>query len=487
MTQTTVTIELTPSEEFHGLKARPFSLTPDLRFTFQSHSHAQAMEQIGQALKRREGLVVVTGEVGTGKTMLCRALLDTFETRTFLSVILDPLLTVEDLLHQVLTDFGLISARDRSLPPAPLTEIARHDLVATLQKFLASLVPLNAHAVIMIDEAQHLTGPVLEQVRLLSNFETDSAKLLQIVLVGQPNLDILLQRPDMRQLNQRVARRCELEPLSSAEVSEYIDRRLLVASEDPSASTGERNLDLSSATPMVHVAPAAAALVATISGGIPRLVNTLCDRALEAAYEARSHVVDRKAVLIAADRLRLPVPAQRWSRGRRLTAALVLLVAALAAWWWSERRTSPPATPPPAVAPAPPPVAEAPAVSTPPPSVETPAAVPAPSPTPSTPAPQGPTPSVQAPAPASASVASTATAPTAVRYEITAASFRTEERAMGVAGSLENAGLPVEARLDATGQWYRVVVGPFASMEEARAAQERLVDRGFSGTRIYSP
>ena len=322
------TTTLSPSEEFHGLHSRPFSLTPDLRFTFNSKSHSQALEHISHALKRREGLVVVTGEVGTGKTMLCRALLETFETRTFLSVILDPLLTVEDLLHQVLTDFGLMSARDRSLPPAALTEVARHDLVSTLQKFLASLIPLNAHAVIMIDEAQHLTGPVLEQVRLLSNFETDSAKLLQIVLVGQPNLDILLQRPDMQQLNQRVARRCTLEPLSPDEVGEYIQRRLLVASETPGADTSPRTIDLSNTTSMVHFAPAAAALVATISRGIPRLVNTLSDRALDAAYETQSHVVDRKAVLTAAERLRLPIPAASLGgRTPRLAAVAALVVA----------------------------------------------------------------------------------------------------------------------------------------------------------------
>ena len=335
--------DLTPSEEFHGLRARPFSLTPDLRFTYHSRSHTHALEQIAQALRRREGLVVVTGEVGTGKTMLCRALLETFETRTFLSVILDPLLTVEDLLHQVLTDFGLMSARDRSAPPVPLTEVSRHDLVSTLQKFLSSLIPLNAHAVIMIDEAQHLTGPVLEQVRLLSNFETDSAKLLQIVLVGQPHLDILLRRPDMQQLNQRVARRFELEPLTAEEVGDYVERRLLVAGEEvPDPKKADAlDLDLSHSNASVRFSPSALQLVADLSRGIPRRVNTVCDRALEAAFDAREHVVDRQAVLLAATRLRLPVPAgQRFARLPRVAAVVVLsAIVAVAGWWWTRAFT----------------------------------------------------------------------------------------------------------------------------------------------------
>jgi general secretion pathway protein A len=472
-----VTIELTPCEEFHGLRARPFSLTPDLRFTFHSKSHTHALEEIGQALKRREGLVVVVGEVGTGKTMLCRALLDTFETRTFISVILDPLLTVEDLLHQVLTDFGLMSARDPSQPRPALTDVARHDMVAALQRFLASLIPLNAHAVIMIDEAQHLTGPVLEQVRLLSNFETDAAKLLQIVLVGQPNLDIVLQRPDMRQLNQRVARRFALQPLSEAEVSDYIERRLLVASENP--ADGRRDLDLSNSEPMVRFAPAAAKLVAGISKGIPRLVNTLCDRALDVAFERQSHVVDRQAVLEAADRLRLPVPPRRGRAGRQFAAAaaLVALVGG-GVWWWMQRPPAPAATapitalPPPAAAPVEPaPVEPAPSVTATPATAGTPTPPPA---------------EASAPAATAPPAATPAEPPASARFEITAASFRTEERASAVTASLARTGLPAATRIDATGEWYRVVVGPFESREDALDAQQQLDGQGFRGTRIYS-
>lgn len=474
--------DLAACEEFHGLRARPFSLTPDLRFTYHSRSHTRAVEQISQALKRREGLVVVTGEVGTGKTMLCRALLETFQARTFLSVILDPLLTVEDLLYQVLTDFGLVSMTDRPGTRPPVSEVGRHDLVATLHKFLASLIPLDAHAVIMIDEAQHLTGPVLEQVRLLSNFETDTAKLLQIVLVGQPNLDIVLERPDMRQLNQRVARRFELEPLTATEVSDYVERRLLVARQAPPDGRGATVAEpavLDDGQTMVQFTPTAMSMVAGVSRGIPRLVNTLCDRALEASFERREHTVDRKAVRLAAARLRLPVPrsavVSRWLRVA--AAAVVVAAVALGAlWWMAARAPAAPATTPAAAPPATP--------------QATPPVRPAASMEPSAPPPVLP-PASSAPSSAASFALSSGppaeVAPGGARYEITAASFRTEERATAAAAALARSGLPVSARIDSTSQWYRVIVGPFASADEARAAQETLEGQGFPGSRVSGP
>jgi len=299
-------IDPSPAEKFFGLAARPFSLTPDLRFAYHSRSHTHALEQVTSALRRREGLIVVTGAIGTGKTMLCRSMLEGFESRTFLSVILDPGLEVEDLLRQVLTDFGIIGSVDAS-DPGPMSEVTRHQFVSTLQQFLASLIPLQAHAVIMIDEAQRLNPRVLEEIRLLSNFETDEAKLLQIVLVGQPDLDEMLQHPKMRQLNQRVARRCELHPLSESEVGDYIERRLTVAG-SPAVLPGGVEGGPPETTTVVRFSPAAVKAVAGISGGIPRLVNTLCDRALEAAYERQVRIVDPDSVIAAAERLRLEIP-----------------------------------------------------------------------------------------------------------------------------------------------------------------------------------
>ncbi len=453
-------------EEFYGLRARPFSLTPDLRFTYGSRSHTHALEHISQALKRREGLVVVTGEVGTGKTMLCRALLETFEARTFLSVILDPLLSVEDLLSQVLADFGLLNSAPQSEAGGSTAEVGRHDLVTTLHKFLSSLIPLNAHAVIMIDEAQHLAGPVLEQVRLLSNFETDEAKLLQIVLVGQPSLDALLQRPDMQQLNQRIARRVELEPLTPVEVRDYVERRLRVAATPLPNAPGEKTAAVDmpvdgGASP--QFSDAALSLVAAISGGIPRVVNTLCDRALEAGFEKREHAIEPDAVRWAAEQLRLTVPSAL-TLSRKLSVAAALAVAVLmGAWWWSQRgpaaasaEAAPIASPTSVVPPTPTPsAADAPLALTPPPI--------APAMTPPDPS---------------------ATTPPGARYEVTAASFKTEGRAVSAAASLAGTGLPVASRIDSTGEWYRVVVGPFATQDQARGAQETLEQQGFPGSRI---
>src|SRR5438034_6303191 len=338
---------LTAWEQFHGLSAPPFSLTPDLRFVYHSRSHSRALEQVTSALRRREGLIVITGEIGAGKTMLCRTLTEKLdEARTFLSVILDPGLSVSALLHRVLADFGLVSPGD---PRArePLTDVTRHQLVTTLQQFLASLIPLNAHAVIMIDEAQHLSPSVLEEIRLLSNFETDQAKLLQIVLVGQPNLDDVLRQPDMRQLNQRIARRYELQPLSDTEVADYIDRRLFVAAgaastadepdAGPTAGPGE--------APLVQFTPPAVDVVTAISKGIPRIVNTLCDRSLEVAFERDTHTIDPGIVREAARRLKLPIPpfvARSAVTRAGAAAASLLLAAALGFYWWSLRPAASP-------------------------------------------------------------------------------------------------------------------------------------------------
>jgi general secretion pathway protein A len=467
--------DLTACESFYGLLARPFSLTPDLRFVFHSRSHTRALEQVTEALKRREGLVVITGDIGTGKTMLCRTLLETFEARTFLSVILDPGLTVSDLLKQVLTDFGIMDDVDRSGLEAG-AEITRHQLVTTLQRFLSTLIPLDAHAVIMIDEAQHLDPAVLEEIRLLSNFETDKSKLLQIVLVGQPDLDALLKRPEMGQLNQRVARRVELHALSTTEVQDYIERRLFVAAEAASGKPGEPQADepqIVASLERVRFSPAAVQMVATIAAGIPRIVNTLCDRVLELGYERKTRVLDDRLVLAAAERLKLPVPAMvkvRSGAALRIAAAVALFaVAGVGVWWWLGRPStaSAPAaivkhvdTPAPPVAPRIPAPAPAPPVA-PPPAAENP----------STSAAKLPPPGATAP-------------PKGTHYDISVAAFKTAQRASDVAAGITEKGLHVMMRTDSTGTWHQIVVGPYNSQEEAEAAQRILSREGFTGTRI---
>jgi general secretion pathway protein A len=485
-------IDPSPAEKFFGLAARPFSLTPDLRFAYHSRSHTHALEQVTSALRRREGLIVVTGAIGTGKTMLCRSMLEGFESRTFLSVILDPGLEVEDLLRQVLTDFGIIGSVDAS-DPGPMSEVTRHQFVSTLQQFLASLIPLQAHAVIMIDEAQRLNPRVLEEIRLLSNFETDEAKLLQIVLVGQPDLDEMLQHPKMRQLNQRVARRCELHPLSESEVGDYIERRLTVAG-SPAVLPGGVEGGPPETTTVVRFSPAAVKAVAGISGGIPRLVNTLCDRALEAAYERQVRIVDPDSVIAAAERLRLEIPGGISLPGARprtwlIAAAGVLLAIVAGTTWWLARPASAPGsdavTPPSRSAPridaAPAPGSSA-SSSTPSPD----AAAASPAPDRSVPA----TGSAQTPAPASGSTASAVggsqaqAAAAAGAFQIAVAAFKTEARARDVATAVAAVQVPATVRLDSTGSWYRVMAGPFATRETAQAAQTALERAGYDGTRI---
>lgn len=475
--------EPSPAEKFFGLSARPFSLTPDLRFAYHSRSHTHALEQVTSALRRREGIVVVTGAIGTGKTMLCRSMLESFESRTFLSVILDPGLEVEDLLRQVLTDFGIISSIDA--PAAgPMTEVTRHQFVSTLQQFLASLIPLQAHAVIMIDEAQRLNPRVLEEIRLLSNFETDEAKLLQIVLVGQPDLDAVLRQPEMAQLNQRVARRCELQPLSETEVGDYIERRLTVAT-SPAALSGGVDAGIVDTSNVVRFSPAAVKLVAGISEGIPRVVNTLCDRALDASYERQSRVVEADAVIDAAERLRIDVSGVAASQGPRRTthliaAVLALIVVAVGAWWWMSRT--------PAEAPVRQPSTQ-PLRATPPPSVPSepaPQAAPDASTTPGA-ATTAPTPAAAAPAaaaPATPSAPPSAEPATAGAFQIAVAAFKTESRAKGVAESLAVLNVQADVRPDSTGVWFRVIAGPFATREAAVAARDALTRGGYAGTRI---
>ena len=471
------TERVTGTEEFYGFTTRPFTLTPDLRFVYQSRSHSHAFKEVTEALQRREGLAVITGEIGTGKTVLCRALLETFhEARTFLSVILDPLLGVDDLLYQVLTDFGVIT-RDARASHAPVSEATRHQLVTTLHQFLASLIPLNAHAVIMIDEAQHLTAPVLEQIRLLSNFETDRSKLLQIVLVGQPNLETMLRQPDLRQLDQRVARRIQLQPLSADEVREYISRRLAVAS-----------------APAMPFTPAALDAIRAFSQGIPRVVNTLCDRALEMGCERRLKTVDRDIIHAAADRLKLSVAAPPsahaiFERRRPRTTSPAVAAAAAAAlaivlgatWWMSRRAASTPATPPPVRATTPPQPSAMPSAPVPP----NPATGTTQPPAPKTTVTPSSTAAPSVPAQSPPKVASTP--PNSNTFRIAVAAFRTSRRAMDVATDIATKGLPVSTHLDSTGQWYQVVVGPFTTAEAAANAQRVLAREGFGDLRISAP
>ena len=228
-------------EEYYGFAEKPFSLTPDPKYLFKSSSHANAFELLQYAIRRREGFVVITGDIGTGKTTLCRALLEQLDRKTFTALVLNPFLSEEDLLRIILQDFGVVS-RDE-IRRGRLARITKQDLIDTLNEFLLSLQPLRAGALLIIDEAQNLPLQVLEQIRILSNLETDKEKLLQIVLVGQPNLKHLLKKPELRQLDQRVSIRYELKPLSREETGAYVMHRLTIAGGGAAVTFAPRALD----------------------------------------------------------------------------------------------------------------------------------------------------------------------------------------------------------------------------------------------------
>jgi len=214
-------------EQYYGFTEKPFSLTPDPKYLYRSQSHANAFELLQYAIERREGFVVVTGDIGTGKTTLCRALLEQIDQTTVTALILNPFLSEEDLLRRILQDFGVVTRAE--VKAGRLSGVSKQELIDTLYDFLLGLIPLKASAVVIIDEAQNLPLHVLEQLRILSNLETDKEKLLQIILVGQLNLHGLLRSAELRQLDQRISIRYELKPLDRDAADAYVRHRLTIA------------------------------------------------------------------------------------------------------------------------------------------------------------------------------------------------------------------------------------------------------------------
>ena len=305
-------------ESYYGFSEKPFSLTPDPKYLYRSQSHGDAFDLLQYAIRRREGFVVVTGDIGTGKTTLCRALLEQIDRTTFTALVLNPFLTEEDLLKRILQDFGVISRDD--VKAGRMANVTKQELIETLYDFLLSLIPIKASAVLIIDEAQNLPLPVLEQIRILSNLETDKEKLLQIILVGQLNLQTLLRSPEMRQLDQRVSIRYELKPLDRETVAAYVAHRLTIAGGGAAVTFTAKALQ------QVH----------RWSGGIPRLINLICDRALLAAFSVRASRITPEMVTHAAESLDVQTPHTNrlgWFRRRAslvAAAAVVLLSSSLA-------------------------------------------------------------------------------------------------------------------------------------------------------------
>ena len=262
-------------EPFFGLTEKPFSLITDSRFVYESPSYSATRDSLLAGLRRREGIQVLTGEIGTGKTTLCRAVLRDLGRKTYSSMVPDPFASREDLLKMLLIDFGVLSIQE--ITAGRLRQASRTELGYLLSEFLDSLTP-DTFAVVVIDEAQNLSLPLIEESRILSDtFAADGR--LQIVVVGQPELHAKLKLPEMRQVDQRVCGYHRLAPLGREAVESYVEHRLAVAG-------GRRDRVLFSS-----------AIIDDLylrSGGVPRLINRVCDRALQLAYERRAENVSRE-------------------------------------------------------------------------------------------------------------------------------------------------------------------------------------------------
>jgi|CXWL01.1.fsa_nt_gi type II secretory pathway predicted ATPase ExeA len=259
-------------ERHFGFTEKPFNLTPDPRYLFLSPKHQEAYANLEFGVRERNGFLLLTGEVGTGKTTLVRHFLSQLGPDVRTAVILYPALSAGELFHAILQDLDV-----------PFAGGSLKDAVDTLANALIEAKALHLKVVVLIDEAQNLKPHVLEQLRLLSNLETEREKLITLVLVGQPELRDLLDQPVLRQLSQRITSRSHLEPLTEDETRKYVKHRLLVA-----GGLGS------------EFDEAAVARVHEFSGGVPRVVNVLCDRALVGAFGRGQKVVDEGLVLAAA-------------------------------------------------------------------------------------------------------------------------------------------------------------------------------------------
>jgi len=254
---------------FFGLQQKPFNPTPDPRFLYPSPGHREALAQLLYGVQEHKGFILLTGEIGTGKTTLLRTLLSRLEDTCASAFVFDTTLPFEGILEYMLEDLGVVKTGE--------THVQR--LIA-LNNFLLERRRAGQNTVLALDESQNLSLEVLEQIRLLSNFETDREKLLQILLVGQPELLDKLDRPELRQLKQRIGLRCRILPLAAEETRDYVRMRLRIA--------GATDLGLFS--------DAAITRIAEYSGGIPRLINTLCDHCLLIGYADQIRRIDRKIV-----------------------------------------------------------------------------------------------------------------------------------------------------------------------------------------------
>ncbi len=261
-------------KEYFGLRENPFSIAPDPHYFYLSEGHREALAHLVYGINSEGGFVLLTGEVGTGKTTVCRCLLEQLPENTEIAFILNPKLTVEELLATVCDEFGI---------GYPEGNRSNKVLVSAIYEYLLHIPEKGRRAILIIEEAQLLSMEVLEQVRLLTNLETSQRKLLQIILLGQPELREMLAQPQFRQLSQRVTARYHLGPLSKDETSAYVNHRLSVA------GLPQRKLFSKGTLKLLY----------RLTGGIPRRINVICDRAMLGAYVQGKDQVDRNTLMTA--------------------------------------------------------------------------------------------------------------------------------------------------------------------------------------------
>jgi general secretion pathway protein A len=290
-------------QHFFGLAEAPFSIAPDPRYLYLSQRHEEALAHLLYGVRGDGGFVLLTGEVGAGKTTVCRCLLQQIPASCDVAYIFNPKLTVEELLSTICAEFGI------AYPPG---NASIKVFVDCINAYLLDAHAKGRHTVLIIDEAQNLSADVLEQMRLLTNLETNERKLLQIILLGQPELALMLERPELRQLSQRIVARYHLGPLTKPEVAAYVRHRLEIAG-------AQRQLFPAALMGRVY----------RLSGGVPRVINVLCDRSLLGAYVQGKERVDRATLAQAAREVFRR--AQRRSLVRPLLVILILVLGGMLA------------------------------------------------------------------------------------------------------------------------------------------------------------
>ena len=298
--------------QFFGLTEKPFSITPDPRYLYMSQRHADALAHLLYGISESGGFIQLTGEVGTGKTTLVRSLFEQLPDEADVALILNPELTTEEFLTAISEELGIEVPGDRSIKA----------LIDGLNAHLLDAHSRGRRTVLIVDEAQNLGTELLEQVRLLTNLETPKQKLLQIILIGQPELREVLSRADMRQVAQRVTGRYHLEPLNQADTTKYVKHRMRVAGASGSVFR-----------------PAAIREIFRRSKGVPRLINVVADRALLAAYAKETRRIDRRLVRRAAAEVFGDRRAGTWRRRLAAGVAAVALAgaAAVGTIYWLDR------------------------------------------------------------------------------------------------------------------------------------------------------